>query len=339
MMGRALIVGIEKYNKIRSLTGCANDARAMRSSLARNEDGSPNYDCRVLISEAQRPPERVDPREGRRHAITRKRLREEWSRLFDNYDGDILFYFSGHGHPTDVGGYLVTQDAEPYDPGLGMYELLTLANNARARSVLLILDCCFSGALGNLPLSSGGLGSDNMALLREGLTILAASRPAQSAGEMGGYGIFTRLVVGALQGGAADVRGRVSAASIYAYVEQALGSWDQRPKYKSHATNLAPVRRCDPSAPDELLRRLPFIFPQEDAPLRLDPSYEHTHSTANPQHVALFNIFKVLRNARLLSTEDDDDLFNVAVESKTVRLTPLGRFYWQLAETNRLGHS
>lgn len=335
-MGRALIIGIEKYDRIRSLTGCANDARALHSVLERHEDGSPNYACRVLISEPRPAAERKSPSEEKKKAITRKRLREEWSGLFDNYGGDIVFYFSGHGHPTDVGGYLVTQDAEPYDPGLGMYELLTLANNSQANSVLLILDCCFSGGLGDLPTPPGGGRIDNLALLREGLTILAASRPSQTAGEAGGYGVFTRLVVDALRGAAADVRGYVSAASVYAHVEQALGHWDQRPVYKSHAYKLPPVRRCAPSVPDELLRRLPKIFPKADASLAMAPSFERTHSSANPKHVELFNKFKVFRNARLLLTEGGKDLFDVALESKTVKLTPLGQFYWQLAHTNRL---
>lgn len=337
-MGKALIVGIEKYDKIRWLTGCANDARAMQAVLAHHEDGSPNYDCRVLISEPRPAAERNKPSEEKKRAITRKRLREEWSGLFDNYDGDIVFYFSGHGHPMDIGGYLVTQDAVPYDPGLGMYELLTLANNSQAKSVLLILDCCFSGSLGDLPLMPGGGRIDNLALLREGVTILAASRSSQMAGEAGGYGVFTRLVVEALRGAAADVRGYVSAASIYAHVEQALGHWDQRPAYKSHAYRLPPVRRCVPTVQDELLRLLPMpgMFPKADAPHQMAPSYESTHPSADPKHVDLFKKFKVLRNARLLVTEDNEDLFDVALKSKTVKLTSLGQFYWRLAHTNRL---
>lgn len=336
-MGRALIVGIEKYDKIRWLTGCANDARAMQSVLERHGDDSPNYACRMLVSEPRPTAERKSPREEKKRAITRKRLREEWAGLFDNYDGDIVFYFSGHGHPTDVGGYLVTQDAEAYDPGLGMYELITLANNSSAKSVLLILDCCFSGGLGDLPAPPGGARIENLALLREGLTILAASRPSQTAGEAGGYGVFTRLVVDALRGAAADVRGYVSAASIYAHVEQALGHWDQRPVYKSHAYKLPPVRRCLPSVSDELLRSLPQMFlKSSDAPHRMAPSYERTHYSAIPKHVDLFKKFKVLRNARLLATEDNEDLFDVALKSKIVKLTPLGQFYWRLAHTNRL---
>jgi hypothetical protein len=112
------------------------------------------------------------------------------------------------------------QDGSLEDPGLAMNDVLTLANRSKAQSVLLILDCCFSGSIGNPP----NLQSDveNQAQLREGVTILAASRPTQPSMEVGDHGVFTNLVIGALRGGSADVRGRVSAASIYAYAEAAL---------------------------------------------------------------------------------------------------------------------
>lgn len=323
-MSRALLVGLSEYEHVPPLKGCANDALAMKAVLSSHDDGGANYDCMVLTSPGPAEP------------VTRKLLRKVWSELFDNYDEDILFYFSGHGHPTDVGGYLVTQDAEPGDPGLSMGDLLTLANRSKARSVLLILDCCFAGGLGDPP----GLQSDgsieNRALLRKGLTILAASRPTQTAGEAGGLGVFTRLVVGALKGGAADVRGNVTAAAIYAYVEQALGPWEQRPIYKSHAYRFLPVRRCTPSVSDALLRELPTLFKKVDDPFYLAPSFEFTHTSAVPADVAKYDKFKILRNARLLLTQDNKDLYFIALESGHVRLSPLGQFYWQLARDRRI---
>jgi len=62
------------------------------------------------------------------------------------------------------------------------------------------------------------------------LTQVAVSKfPVEDAGG----GIFTSLVVDALQGGAADILGDVTAPSVYAYLEAALGAWDQR-----HYSNL-----------------------------------------------------------------------------------------------------
>jgi hypothetical protein len=315
-MARALIVGIDKYDHLTPLTGCVNDAHEMRRVLANHEDSSTNFSCRVLTSPGNR-------------SITRIVLRRELEELFDNYEDDTLFYFSGHGHPAQVGGFIVTQEAEPGDPGILMDELLSLANKATARSVLLILDCCFAGALGDP-------GGENKALLRPGLTILAASRPLQLAGISGGYSVFTKLIVEALDGAAADVRGNVSAAAIYAFAEQGLGPWDQRAAYKSHTYKLPPVRKCNPHVREAMLRWLPSIFDKANDSYQMDPSYEFSEPTANPKNVEIFNKFKVLRNAHLLTTEDDKDLYFVTLESKSVKLTPLGQFYWRLAKSNNL---
>ena len=326
MPRRALLVGIDKYDndRVPNLSCCVSDAKGMCSLLRRHEDGSPNYECRLLVGTG-------------REKITRKVLRSEWNNLFRNYRGEILFYFSGHGAPLESGGYLVTQEGDPDDPGLGMDELLVLANRcltppSQASSVLLILDCCNAGHLGS-PAILNGTGS---ALLQEGLTIMAASRPTESAFEIGGHGVFTRLLLGALAGGASDVRGQVSAASIYAYVEQSLGSWDQRPLYKSHADHLEPVRICRPKVPDSLLRELPVFFKSPGSVFRLDPSYEFTHKTRVKEHVKIFDKFKLFRNAGLLETVRHKDLYFAAMKKGTVRLTPLGQFYRELAVEEKL---
>jgi hypothetical protein len=315
---RALLVGIDNYDHMSPLTGCVADAHAMRKLLERHEDGRPNYECRVLTS-ADGPP------------VTRQYLRAKWHELFDNFDGHVLFHFSGHGAPTKAGGLIVTQEGAHGDPGLSMDELVALASSSKARTLLLIIDCCYSGGTGDPSLLQVSNGGQGQTLLREGLTILAASRSTEVAREMAGQGVFTQLILGALCGGAADVRGRVSAASIYAYVEQALGSWDQRPMYKSYADRLPPVRFCKPSVPDALLRELPKLFATETSSFHLGPSYETTHPTARPSHIALFKKFKTLRNAHLLTTQSGKDLYFIALESGWVKLTPLGQFYWNLA--------
>jgi hypothetical protein len=324
---RALIVGIDAYDdpNIGNLSGAVKDARAMEAVLGQNEDGSPNYDCRILISPGP-------------YAITKGFLRTQWDILFKDFDEEVLFYFAGHGTPTDIGGFLVTQDASDGDPGLSMQELVDRANQCKAREVLLILDCCFSGSLGNQASIQGNV--ENKAILREGVTILAASRPTQTSAEVGGHGVFTNLVLNALYGGAADVLGNVSAASVYAYAEQALGPWEQRPLYKSHASRLTPIRKCEPEVPLKIVRKLPEIFPDPMATLPLDPSYEWTIDPRNPKHEEIFDCLKFYRNSRMLRTVnkavDLGDLYHAAKHSTGVRLTGLGRFYWKLAKERRI---
>ena len=109
--------------------------------------------------------------------------------VFRTLEGTFFFTFREHGSPSDVGGYLVTQEGTPDDPGLPMDDLVTMANNSTASSVLLILDCCFSGAAGN-PASLQAAATEGRALLREGVTVLAASRSTQVAMEVAGHGVF-----------------------------------------------------------------------------------------------------------------------------------------------------
>ncbi|MDM1521568.1 caspase family protein [Myroides odoratimimus] len=47
-MKKALIIGINNYPKA-PLTGCGNDAYAMKSILDTNGDGSPNFDIELKL--------------------------------------------------------------------------------------------------------------------------------------------------------------------------------------------------------------------------------------------------------------------------------------------------
>jgi hypothetical protein len=322
MSKRALIVGINDYDNVGSLAGCVADAAAMAEVLGRNDDSTVNFECRVLTS----------PGPGK---ITKGLLRQQWRELFQDFKDDVLFYFSGHGTPTDVGGYLVTQEGTVEDPGLAMDDVVTMANNSPARTVLLILDCCFSGSVGNPPALQSGAKEDR-ALLREGVTILAASRPTEVAMEVSGHGVFTGLVLGALKGGAADVRGRVSAASVYAYAEAALGAWDQRPLYKSHAAHLNPVRMCEPRVSDALIRELPCFFPSSVHEFRLDMTFEETNGAAVSHNVSTFKKFKQFQIAGLLKPKVGYDLYWTAERSGYVVLTSLGQFFLKLVNDQRI---
>lgn len=44
----------------------------------------------------------------------------------------VLFYYSGHGHIDAIGGYLVTPDYSPGDPGVSLADVLAIANNSKS---------------------------------------------------------------------------------------------------------------------------------------------------------------------------------------------------------------
>jgi Caspase domain len=316
-MRRALLVGINDYPSA-PLSGCVNDAEAMERLLSRHDDGGVNFDTQLLTSD--------------REQVTRARLRESIEVLFADPAEAALFYFSGHGTENDLGGYLVTSDASSYDEGVSLTDVLALANRAvHIREVAIIIDSCHSGWLGNVPAVDNAHAS-----LREGLSILSASRSSQASLEEDAGGVFTQLVCSALDGGAADILGNVSVASIYAYVDQALGAWDQRPLFKSHVSRMLSLRTARPAIDIAILRRLPEWFETPDAEFPLTPRHEHTAEPQDSEAEATFRCLQRCNRVKLVEPVDEEDMYYAAINSTGCRLTALGRYYWKLAADGRI---
>jgi hypothetical protein len=174
------------------------------------------------------------------------------------------------------------------------------------------------------------------ASLREGLSILTASRSSQSSVEHGESGVFTELVSSALDGGAADILGNVSVASVYAYVDQALGAWDQRPLFKSHVSRMLSLRSAKPAIDVAILRRLPEWFAGPDVELSLSPRHEHTTEPHDSEAEGLFRCLQRCNRVKLVEPIGEEDMYFAAVNSTGCRLTALGRFYWKLADSGRI---
>jgi hypothetical protein len=336
MKRRALLVGINHYDYITpDLHWCIDDALAMREVLEYHANHDANFACHTLLGSQPASGDDSLVSSTFSERVTFNVLRSALDDLFA-FEDMVALFFSGHGIVTAQGTYLATQDGTATLPGIPMNDLLQMANRSPAREVILLIDCCFAGGVGE-PVANGQVADFSDLYLRSGVTLLAAAQSNQNATEISGHGVFTSLMLGALKGGASDVRGMVSAAGIYGYVEQALGPWDQRPIYKSNATQLSPVRFCEPDISDDTLRRLPQFFPKPGYQYFLDPSYEVTRPEALPEHVAIFKMFKRCHVARLLRPSVDEDLYFAAIRAHPVELTPLGQFYWQLAKENLLG--
>jgi len=265
--------------------------------------------------------------------VTRSALREGLAALFgDASDCDVaLLYFAGHGTENDLGGYLVTQDIQKYDEGIALTEVLTLANQSQARERIIILDSCHAGHVGEVPASGSSVST-----LQEGVSILTAARSSQSAAEVNGGGVFTELLCGALQGGAADVLGQTTVAAVYAYIEQVLTSWEQRPMFRANVAKLISVRNNQATIQPEMLRTFPQLFSQVDSVFPLDPSYEPTEHPNHPDHEALFEKLQKCRAAKLVEPVGEDHMYYAALHSTGCQLTPLGVHYWRLAKAKQV---
>jgi hypothetical protein len=315
-MKKALVIGINDY-VTSPLTGCVNDANFIGTILESNGDGSPNFSVVKLTSPGT--------------DITRPLLRQRIEQLFSGDPDMSLLYFSGHGYIKSTGGYLVTRDAKKYDEGVSMDDVLTLANQSRARNKVIILDCCHSGAAGT-PAITG----NNLAQLSEGLSVLTSSRDIEVSIEINGSGVFTSLVIDALKGGAADIRGNITPGSLYAYVDEALGGWDQRPIFKTNVTSFAPLRKINPRIPFDVLRKIILYFVTPDSEYKLDPTYEDTDSRAIKDHVSIFKDLQKYQSVGLVVPVDAEFMYFAAINSKSCRLTALGYQYWRLVNEKKL---
>ena len=312
-MSRALVVGIDDYPSC-PLHCCVNDARAVAELLARNADGSPNFDVRLETSN-----------------LAKGRLKDIIKSFFKAEDTVSLFYFSGHGFLNEYGGYIVTPDYAEYDEGIPMSEILTIVNNSKAIDKIVILDCCHSGAFGSEP----DIRPD-IVHIGKGVTILTASGTHEAAMEVDGHGVFTNLLIAALSGGAADLRGKITPGSIYAYIDLAMGAFEQRPSLKSNITKFVPLRTVEPPIPQAILRKLTEYFAVPEAEFPLDPSYEYTAKEAIPSHVGIFQELQKCERVGLVVPVGEQFMYFAAMNSKPCILTALGKHYWQLVKGHRV---
>ncbi|MCT4628811.1 caspase family protein [Winogradskyella sp.] len=319
-MRRALIVGINHYDRS-PLDGCINDAMHMYEVLSRNDDDSVNFDCKLLVSE-----------ENSRNKITVTRLKKEIFNLLQQEAEIAVLYFSGHGAATDIGSYLVTQDARKYLEGVSLDEVIALANSSKVREVILILDCCHSGHLGNIK----GIGY-RKALLREGVSILTSSRDTQYSMENSdGQGVFTSIIYQALRGGGADILGNVNVSRVYNYVDQLLNTWEQRPIFKSHVSKMVTIRKCKPKIEFSVLRKLIEYFTKSDTKYILDNSYERSLGSNNETNIKVMEYLREYYSLGLLKVNGVKYLYQAARDNKSCELTSLGQYFWRMVKNNRI---
>jgi len=321
-MKKALIVGINNYPSS-PLHGCINDASSVATILETHGNGSPNFDVK-LKTDVQK----------------KSNLKTMIAELFSGTSDTVLLYFSGHGFLNEIGGYLVTPDHAKYDDGISMDEILVLANQSKSKDKIIILDCCHSGALGT-PTIGGGASQ-----LQVGVSILTASLGDESSIEINGHGVFTNLLLNALQGGAADLRGHISPGGVYAYIDQALGAWEQRPVFKTNVTRFTSLRTVTPQVSLDTLRKIIEYFPAPQDEFKLDPSYEDTNTKdvehvviepyAEPDNVVVFKNLQKFQSVGLVVPVNTEYMYFAAMESKSCRLTSLGYHYWRLVKDRRI---
>lgn len=130
----AFIIGIDEYAKVSPLQTAVNDARRLAEVL----EGQQHF----LVH-----PPLLNARGDELRNLINSVMPEAVGK-----DDRVLFYFAGHGIAADgddgPAGYIVPADADPTDVRtlLPMEDVQRQLDTLPCRHMLLILDCCFSGA-------------------------------------------------------------------------------------------------------------------------------------------------------------------------------------------------
>ncbi len=324
-MRKALVVGINHYTHGSPLHGCVNDAHAVKSVLERHSDGTVNFGVKLISGT------------GPTDMVARSDLREQIRELFAGDTEIALFYFAGHGHIESTGGYLLASDSRSGDEGVPLGDVLTFANGSAARNKIIVLDSCHAGIAGANPSMPAN------ADLKEGTTILTASTADQYASERNGAGVFTTLLVDALNGAACNLVGDVTPGSVYAHIDQSLGPWDQRPVFKTNVKSFVSLRKVQPPISLADLQRITELFPSPGYAFQLDPSFEPERESngagvvpPNPVNTAKFAVLQKYNRVNLVVPVDAPHMWHAAMWNKTCKLTVLGEHYRRLVDEKRL---
>lgn len=188
MSVRGIFIGINKHTDpyIGELGGACDDARALWALFS---DNIPDLESRLLLDDVATV------------ASSRRAILGALSEAL--VDDVVILTFAGHG---SANGRLVFSDTSLADldnSTLPMSELADAFAGSKARVILCVLDCCFSGQAPARVLETEGTPrsfSPYEGIFGEGRVLLAACGPAESAWEQpgSGHGVLTYAIIQAL---------------------------------------------------------------------------------------------------------------------------------------------
>ncbi|EGU0149836.1 caspase family protein [Vibrio parahaemolyticus] len=314
-MRKALFLGINDYSYINSLAGCNSDAIEMASVLKRHASGSPNFHSKVFTTAE--------------NELGKRFIEDSIKDLFSGVSDVALLYFAGHGAFDESlnEGTLIPQDYRSSGDGVRVSDILMWAEQAtEIQNKIIILDCCEAGGAGEMRQLRGG-----SSVISDGITILTACRKNEYAQECSGHGVFTKLLLQALHGGAANLLGNVTPGSLYSFVDNALGPWEQRPVFKTNVSQFVSLKEHPSLVPLETLRTIPEWFPEEEFVYPLRPAYEPEYEDFDPELGKIFAQLQKCNRHSLIEPVDAEHMYFAAINSTGCRLTALGAYYRELA--------
>jgi Caspase domain len=243
----AVLIGVNKYedNRLINLDGVSSDVQELYERLK-----DPRLGKFIIYRENECFNKEKEPKEPDA-AFIREAMHDAFLSQ-DKYDV-VLFYFAGHGFIDGYDqGYIAPSDVnldKPFVKGIKMSDLqsmVSMATNLNKKTIIVILDCCYSGLATDLSRSSPTpfpVQKFQEEFGSEGKIILASGGSDQKSREIRDckhrdsdsphtHGHFTFRLIEALDGKAMDKNGYITFGKISDYIMENMPS-DQRPKMLS----------------------------------------------------------------------------------------------------------
>jgi Caspase domain len=189
----------------------------------------------------------------------------------------LLFYYSGHGRRSSNELMLCCRDTvtlRPIATALMSDALNKMIERSSARVVIVILDCCYSGAF-------KGQSAIEDDLAGQGRFVIAATsayEEAQDASEGGTLSPFTAALVAALKGAAVRTDDHVTLEDLSTYLEGPIPGLKSRPRKNFDGTGSVTIARIPNVRDTEALEH------RQDHALELQPTAVPVKALENPAH-------------------------------------------------------
>lgn len=216
---RALVIGVDKYERLSPLGFAVNDAVGVREALV-NKLGFPSKNVISLLDQD----------------ATRENIRRAFLSFASDavtLDDRILVFFAGHG-TTRTGargetGYLVPVDADLGDLStlIRWDEFTSNSDLIRAKHILFVMDACYGGLALTRSLQAGSARFLKDTMLRYSRQVLTAGKANETVADSGdplpGHSVFTGHFLEGLHGSAATPEGIITGSGGSENIVEAEG--------------------------------------------------------------------------------------------------------------------